>query len=531
MQDWQDILLDNPELFLLRYFGHKLEGLKDFHMRLIVTALTETRGLILYPAGHGKTTLVSTVLPIFVLCRDPNERIAIIAKNEQDAKGIMRSIHAELLGNDELIRDFGPFYDPLDQKRAWTLERIDIATRTKTVAKEGSIQIYGSKGNVLGKRFDWVICDDVVTEKNSATPEQRQGMREWFNLGVETMPEFPWSRLTVVGTLFDPEDLYYDLQTLRMPDTDEKIYETQYEDAIVSEEEKITLWPERWTWRRLMEQKAKMGTIDFNKRYRNIAVDESRLVFKHEFLWGGYIGKEKYPGCIDENFAAGERQDNWRVICGFDPAIGHSKVAKFCAHIVLGQGSCAEHERCYWVIDLLRAQLTQPQQVDTIISKHEQYDAFATVIEVNGYQLGLKEAVEKQLFDTGFTYMMLPHHTSRHTKPDPELGIGSMSRMVQNGQLHIPWRDQYSRTTMLQLVSELEEYPGRYTDTVMSLWFAWKSLQEQGPRYASYNRLERPKPSIFVRGAGRRSVQNPAYAYKTPEPTGPPEGDVRDVRR
>src|SRR3954470_7656055 len=99
MQEWRDIILENPELFLLRYFGDKLEGLKDFHLRLIQIALNDVRSLILYPAGHGKTTLVSTILPIFQLCKDPNQRIAVIAKNEVDAKGIMRAIHSELLGN------------------------------------------------------------------------------------------------------------------------------------------------------------------------------------------------------------------------------------------------------------------------------------------------------------------------------------------------------------------------------------------------------------------------------------------------
>jgi hypothetical protein len=529
VEDWKRILFDFPELFITRYFGDRLEGLKPFHVRLINIALNEVRGLILYPAGHGKTTLVSTILPIFHLCKDPTTRIAIIAKNEVDAKGIMRAIHAELLSNQLLIRDFGNFKAEGDDK-AWTLERIDIAQNPR-VRKEGSIQMYGSKGNVLGKRFDRVICDDVVTEKNSSTSEQRQAMREWFNLGVETMPEFPGvSTLTVVGTLFHPEDLYHDLRDLVVPETGKEIYKLQLEDAVVDEENQITLWPERWTWADLMLMKAKMGPIDFNKRYRNVAVDESRLVFKHEYIWGGYIGTEKYTGCIDKDHAIGEWQENWRRVAGFDPAIGTSKEAKFSAHIILAQGSCALHERCYWIVDLVRDQLTMPQQVDLVIMKHEEYDLFASVIEINAYQMGLKETVDKVVAEQGLSFNILPHHTTRNTKPDPELGVTSMKRMVANGQLHIPWGDQYSRTTMMQFVHELEEFPGRTTDTVMALWFAWKALQEQGPRYTSYNRLERPRMSYHAKGAGRRSVQNPAYAQRVREPHRPPDGDIRDTR-
>lgn len=512
MRDRKEILLARPELFILRYFPHKIEKLEDFHLRLIQTATEEERSLILYPAQHGKTTLVGTLLPIWSLCKDPNSRTAIIAKNEQDAKGVMRAIHAELQGNEELVRDFGPFHDSNDDAKAWTIERIDVAKKNKR-SKEGTIQLYGSKGNVLGKRFDWVICDDVVTEKNSATPEQRASMREWFNLGVETMPEYPWSRLTVCGTLFDPEDLYNDLLELVYPDSGKAIYVVQREDAIVDEETHETLWEERWPWERLMGQKAKQGTLDFNKRYRNIAVDKSRMVFKEEYIKGGYIGKERYPGCLDKDYVVGESADNWRRIAGFDPALGTSRVAKFCAHVTLGVGSCVLHERCFWVIDLLREQLTMPQQVELILLKHQEYDLFSTVIEVNGYQAGLEQAVNLKLEEQGLHFRIDPHHTSKTNKPDPEIGVASMSRMIENGQLHIPAGDVHSRKKMQQLVDELVQWPsGRTTDTVMALWFAWKLAQESAPRFHSYNRLHEPKKTMWSNRVSRRALQNPAYA-------------------
>ena len=518
MREAKQFLLDNPELFLLYYFPDALrpdydkEGtLEPFHLDLIRMIQSETRALILEPAGHGKTTIVSTLLPIWRLCKWPNIRQAIIAKNEQDAKGIMRTIHSELLGNEKLIRDFGSFYPEDDSAKAWAIERIDIKQKTR-FTKEGSVMIYGSKGNVLGKRFDYVVCDDVVTEKNSATPEQRQGMLDWFNLGVETMPEHPNSQLHVVGTLFDPEDLYNTLRDLRYPESQEKIYTEVRVDAIVDEEKKITLWPERWTWDRLMGQKAKMGTLDFNKRYRNIAVDKSRIIFLHEYLYGGYIGKNKYPGCLDESFAIGDFLDNWRMIAGFDPALGVSKIAKFCAHIVIGVGSCVRHDKCYWVVDLERDQYTMPQQVDMLIDKHQHYDLWATVIEVNGYQVGLEQAMRLRMEENGLALNVMPHHTSRNNKPDPEIGVSGMQGMIENGMLHIPWADPHSRRVMQQFLDELEMYPaGKTTDTVMALWFAWKTAQDASPRYASYNRLEVPTKSMFVDKGGRRVIRNPAY--------------------
>jgi hypothetical protein len=175
-----------------------------------------------------------------------------------------------------------------------------------------------------------------------------------------------------------------------------------------------------------------------------------------------------------------------------------------------------KHERCYWVIDLIRDQFSQQQQVDLIITQHEKYELWKTIIEVNGYQAGLEEAVQQKIPTRRSPSTSKPHVTTRNNKPDPELGVSGMSAMVENGHLHIPWGDAHSRRVMEQLVSELEIYPsgrsGATSDTVMAMWFAWKAAQEAAPRYGSFNRLDGPKPSIFVNKGGRRVVQNPAYS-------------------
>jgi hypothetical protein len=181
-------IIADPALFIVTYFPHRIQKLEDFHLRLIDSATGKTRALILYPAGHGKTTLVSTLLPIWALCRDPNIRIAIIGKNDDEAQGIMSVIQAELIDNQELIRDFGPFKPDPDSGKPWALGRISVQKRTRR-AKEPTITVFGSGAKtVLGYRTDWTICDDVVTEKNSNTPEQRRKMRDWFDLCVETGP-------------------------------------------------------------------------------------------------------------------------------------------------------------------------------------------------------------------------------------------------------------------------------------------------------------------------------------------------------
>jgi predicted phage terminase large subunit-like protein len=537
-QEAKGVLLDNPDLFVSHYFKEALTGtLKPFHLRLIDTATSKNPALVLYPAGHGKTTLVSTILPIWALCRDPNIRISIIAKNHQEASKISLALKGYLVANEELIRDFGPFRPETDDK-PWSAGQMTVAKRTLVGAKEPTLSFFGSGSkDTLGTRANWVICDDVVTEKNSDTPEQREKLREWFNQSIDTM-NLPGGRLTVVGTLFDPSDLYNDLIDMCDPETGEPIWHIQREDAIVDmcvcahpirshrDEEfeckecgcqeaflddnaRVPLWPEWWPWPALMRKKATMGTLDFNKRYRNIAVDKSRMVFKEEYVRGGWIGGQKYDGCVDEGYQVGDFDPAWRRVSGFDPAIGVTKSAKFCAHVILGMGSCAKHERCIWVIDVLRDQLSLPQQVDTILERHQRYDLHRSVVEANSYQAGLFDALKRRMDEAGLAFDIQPHYTTRTNKPDPELGVQAMSPWFENGWVHIPQGTPESRRKMKQLIDELIQYPGRYSDTVMAFWFAWKQLQETGPKYKSSNYLK--KPMAWGTRSGRRIQHNPYY--------------------
>lgn len=513
---WKQVVLENPDLFVLRYFGHKIDELKDFHNTLINAALTEPRSLILFPAGHGKTTLISTILPILEVCRNPDIKITGLFKNDMDAEGVGQAIHGELLSNELLIRDFGPFR-PTEESKPFAITKMSMANR-KLIAKEPTISLFGAGSrSALGHRSDWTFCDDIVHDQNSHTPDRRHKLKEWFMQGPATQGVSGDTRLTVVGTRFDPQDLYGDLIELGDPEQDAQIYSVHEYGAILDEDTHEVLWPERRPYKWLMIKKAEMGALDFNKRYRNIAVDESRLAFREQYIKGGWHNKNEYPGCLDREYRVGEFGDNWRRVAGFDTALGATRSAKFCAHVVLGEASCKHHERCFWVIDIDREQWTLPQQVDRIITKHEEYDLLRSVLEANSFQIGLKQAVDDKMDDRGLAYVMEPHYTSRTNKPDPETGVRSMSGWFERGMVHIPWGDSHSKRKMAQFVEELIMYPGRTTDTVMAFWFAWRNLQISAPKYGSFNRLDTTN-SVWRGKAklGQRRVLNPYYA-KRPE--------------
>lgn len=515
-QEARGLLLANPDVFLLHYFKERLKKLEAFHIELIDLALNERRGLELYPATHGKTTIISETLPIFEICRDPNIRIANILKNEADARAITKSIQNELETNTELIRDFGPFKPESGQ---WSLSRFDVAKRTRPGKSSTWAAFGGGSRNALGYRTDHLICDDIVTDANSSTPEQRVKLRQWFNQGPLTSPDRYDGRITVVGTAFHPADLYHDLMEMILPDGSGHAWKANVRKAILDWDEGLVLWPDYRPMLFMMEKKLELGTLDFNKRYQNIAVDPSQMVFREEYIRGGYLNSEQHPGCLDLDYRMGEIDQGWRIYGSLDPAIGTSKHRKFSAHITLAVGSCEKHERCYWVVDLKRDQMTLPQQVDMVIERHQKYSAFKSIIEANAYQRGLFQAVQARMEEQGLALSIVPHTTNAYNKQDSEIGVQAMSPWFEHGMVHIPWGDQASRLRMQVFVDELVQYPGRTTDTVMAFWFAWMNAQQSAPKYKSFTR-ELP---IFASTSrhGRRAlppgstvIRNPFYTRK-----------------
>jgi len=511
--------------FLFRYFGPTGSGrlsneLEEFHIRLIRTALYEPRGLVLYPAAHGKTTLIGCLLPILEMIRNPDIRIIGVFKNETEALGVISTVKAELSENELLIADYGPFVpEPDDPRRPWKADWISVRKRQR-IAKEPTYAVFGSGAkNVLGHRSDWVICDDVVTEKNSSTPDQREHMLTWYKEAVETSPEKIRAgdiagRITTVGTMFHPKDLYDSIRR-KTDRLGNPRYVMQREDAIADETTQTPLWPERYSWEDLMDMRTDMGTLSFNRRMRNRPVDESMQPFREDYI----MGSEKYPGCLDTHRVIGEYEDDWRLFQSLDPAVGSSKNAKFVGHVVFGIPPESPEQRV--LIEINRLQLTVPQQKDLIIDTAlNRYPSMVlSVVETNGYQKGLEQVINDELAEMGITLRIEPHLTTGQNKLDPEIGLMSLAPLLENGRLRFPMGNPESRRKSGLLIEEFLEWPFfAYTDLMMASWFGILKSNVAVPNYKSFNRLN-PRSMYRENNAkrGRRMIQNPWFAKRPTE--------------
>lgn len=177
-----------------------------------------------WPRDHGKTEIFVNNLPLRRICQDPNVRILIVQKTATEARKAVSVIKTELEQNEMLRAEYAEYWRQtigqadivnkagmVDNKTgAWQAQRIYVK-RTR-VSKDPTFEAVGVGGAITGGHFDLIICDDILDDENTRTPERCQSIIAWF-FGTILQLREPHTKIIVVGTLKTMlENLYGVLQ-------------------------------------------------------------------------------------------------------------------------------------------------------------------------------------------------------------------------------------------------------------------------------------------------------------------------------
>lgn len=191
------------------------------------------------PRDHGKTEVYINSGPLRRICEDPNIRILAVQKTGTEARKSVGVIKTELEQNALLRKNYRPHWLEMvgepdivnkagmidDKTGAWQAQRI-YCKRTR-ISKDPTFEGVGVNGAITGGHFDWIICDDILDDENTKTPERCQTIINWFFGTVMQLRE-PHTKLSVVGTLKTLlENLYSIIQ-------DNPIWHTTIRSAILS---------------------------------------------------------------------------------------------------------------------------------------------------------------------------------------------------------------------------------------------------------------------------------------------------------
>lgn len=264
-------------------------------------------GVILEPRGHAKTTWGTTILPSWLIAKNPGIRVGLISNTAKQSNAMSRAIRFNFETNEYHREVFGDLVGPAK----WTdVEWIQRGSPLHS-SKDVTLFSTGAGGALISKRFDVIICDDILDEENTATPEAREKVETWFWKTLKPTLA-PGGSIIVIGTRWAEDDLYQKL--IDPVDAGGKNWPSLVRSAVLVDPvtgEERALWPEVWSLAALEQERIDMGSAMFACAYLNdISGLMSGNVFRREWFhyFNGLPPDRTYHFKMGVDLASSERE-------------------------------------------------------------------------------------------------------------------------------------------------------------------------------------------------------------------------------
>ncbi|NTU61267.1 MAG: phage terminase large subunit, partial [Caldiserica bacterium] len=384
-QAWGDAGFGETGMMLARCLNLSLSS----HQRQWLESFDKSwsRRVHLAPRAHGKTTIFGVLGMLSVIKKQPDSRILIISKTENIASNILSQ--TTRCARNLIEMGILPKFDGRPSGSKVRFEGNDN--------KEPSIFATGIDASITGMHFDWIICDDIIDDQNSSSPEQRDKVWDWF-VGSLMNLSVPDTRMLVIGTRKHPDDLYGKLiadpawssavekAIIRYPANFEKALEQgqpidrffKFKNGRLLGVQKTdpgeVLWQEEWSIDRLLLERLVMGQTFFDREKQNDIRFFTGRVFKREWV---HVWKELPP------------RESFSVYIGCDLAISKSDKADSFALAVVGK-----HDDKWLLLDLVVDKIGFARQAQVIREKTIEWKPLLVGIEDVAYQRALIEHLE-----------------------------------------------------------------------------------------------------------------------------------------
>ena len=470
---------------------------------------------ISFPRGHGKSTHLSIMYPLWRIAKDHNLRILIISSSSLTSKSFL----SEIMGHIESNPKYKAFAQWEDSKRVgvvpkmrnyrktqenWSGDSI-IIDRDDLNLKDPTIHALGVFGSILSKRADIIICDDVVNQENSATEEQRRKVIDWIYTTI--MPVLvPGGQFLYLGNTWHQDDLVAHLlkdplfdyrdrmpsiihesnnlelwnvwtelildETYCVEDRKKNAEEYYQQNKEAMDEGTEVLWPSRFTYKDLYLLRLS-NSYAFARMYQCDPSNRPDQKFNDKWLERA-VEKGKLLKLQDEKRT---EFDSELTTEGVDLAISLEETADDTCKLTLDRvrhGTELYNKGDYVIRQIKRGKMT-PNETRMMIKTD---DAFIQPDGIRVESVAYQEAMVRDLEDMGIP--VHGYHTGGE-KHNSDIGVNSLAIIAELGKLIIPFSSKDPRTVNLcsKLINEMRAFPDGHTgDSLMALWFAFSEMRD-----------------------------------------------------
>lgn len=315
------------------------------------------RVIIVAPRDHGKTSqIVGRV--IWELGKNPNLRIKIACAADGRAKERLFEV-VQHIEHNRRVHEVFPHLKQ-DKHAEWSKHKI-IVERT-ALHRDASVEALGITSTATGGRCDLLIADDVVDRRNALTaPKLREQIKQAWKSDWTNLLE-PNSRIWYICTLWHKDDLSHELM-------ENKAFKTLF---YAVDQSFGALWPTKWSTEALQLRHAEIGSVEFNRAFRNQALDESTQLVQHKWIKFADLGKLE---------VFNERSDDLQYFTSYDTAKATSAGSDYTSGCVIAVDTKEGH---VYIVDAWHARISLKQQSRNVWKEYCTFQPFRILIESVG---------------------------------------------------------------------------------------------------------------------------------------------------
>jgi hypothetical protein len=440
---------------------HPMRVLGSIHKEL---ASWWTRGeakshqLVLLPRDHGKSAMVAYRVA-WAITKDPTIRVLYISSTANLATKQLKFIKDILTS--KTYRRYWPLMvnEEEGKREKWTENEISVdhPLRKAEAVRDPTVFTAGLTTGITGMHCDIAVMDDVVVRENAYTEDGREKVRSQYSLlsSIEGADAKEW----IVGTRYDPNDLYNDLQGMVVEQYDESgaltseipLYET-FERAVedVGDGTGEFLWPRQQRYdgkwfgfnsEVLARKRAQyLDKTQFRAQYYNDPNDiESADITPDLFQYYDTKNLTRRDGY----WYVGSMRLN--VFAAVDFAFSLAKRADYTSIVVVG----VDTQTNYYILDIERFKTTKIKEYfDKILSLHQKWGFRKIRAEVNAAQAVIVEDLKENYISRhGLALSVDAHRPNRHEGTKEERIRSTLQARYENGQI---WHYRGGNTQTLE---------------------------------------------------------------------------------